>query len=95
MPTTDECGHTFATPGEKCPHCGETAKIIEERTAGVTLTIKLTTRIYFSPIERESRITKSDFIDNAVGSLPHDFFTTLEGEGWAVAYPIDGEVHDE
>lgn len=69
--------------------------MIEERDALVTLTLKVTTRISFAPIERDGAITKSDFIENAIGSLPHDFFTQLTGEGFDIAYPIDGEVHDE
>lgn len=69
--------------------------MIEERSATVTLSIKLTTRVDFSPIERERPITNSDFIDNAIGLLPVDMFAEIEGSGFAVAYPIDGEVNDD
>lgn len=28
-----ECGHTFATPGETCPHCGQTTKTDRDQWA--------------------------------------------------------------
>lgn len=60
----------------------------------VTLTVRLTTIMAFSR-DTEDELTDidgSDAINNAIGSLPSDFFSHLEGEGWSVALPIDGEA---
>ena len=61
----------------------------------VTLTIKVSTKISFDMRGREdTTITHSDVIDNAIGSLEPDFFDRLNGNGFNVAYPIEGEVTD-
>lgn len=69
--------------------------IIEERDALVTLTLRITTRVTFVAAERDRKITNSDFIDNAVGAIPASVFEDLEGEAFEIAYPIEGEVHDD
>jgi hypothetical protein len=66
----------------------------EERSGAVTLTLRITTRVDFAPIERDRPITNSDFIENAIGSIPTTVFAELEGHGFDIAYPIDGECHD-
>lgn len=68
--------------------------MIEECSALVTLTIHVTTRIEFSPIERNGPIRDSDFVANAVGMLPYGLEDALVNDGWEIAYPLDGHVHD-
>ena len=66
--------------------------MIEEKDYEVTLSIRVTTVVRFAPMEREGTITKSDAIDNAIGSLPFGWLEAAESEGFSVAYPIDGEA---
>lgn len=66
-------------------------KYTEEADYTVTLTLRITTRIAFSPMERDSPITKSDAIENAIGLLPQDVFDGFGGE-FELALPIDGEA---
>lgn len=66
--------------------------MIESKDYVVTLTLKLTTKIIFSPIERDHPITKADAIENAIGYLPQHVIDELEGEGFEIAYPIEGEA---
>ena len=59
----------------------------------VTLTIKASTRVTFAMHGREGTvITKTDAIDNAIGSIPDEVFSMLEDNGFTLAYPIEGEV---
>lgn len=51
--------------------------IIEEKDFEVTLTFTLSTRVAFSPMERDTPITAIDAIANAVGSMPGDVFDAL------------------
>ena len=67
----------------------------EDKDYAVTLTLRLSTVVSFAPMEREGPLTYSDAIENAIGSLPSGWLATVEGEGFAVAYPIDGEVTNE
>lgn len=46
--------------------------------------ITLTTNIAFSPMERESKITRSDAIENGFGTMPQDVWDALEAEGWNI-----------
>ena len=66
--------------------------MIEDKEYEVTLSIRVNTIVRFAPMERENPITKSDAIDNAIGSLPFGWLEAAESEGFSVAYPIDGEV---
>ncbi len=67
----------------------------EDKDYAVTLTLRLSTTISFAGMEREGPLTHSDAVENAIGSLPSGWLAAVEGEGFAVAYPIDGEVTDE
>ena len=69
-------------------------RMIEDKTYQVTLTIHLSTSVWFAPVERDRPVTKSDAIDNAIGRLPDDVFDGFGGE-FEVALPIDGEAVDE
>ena len=64
----------------------------EERDIPVTLTLRLSTIVCFASMERTGPITNKDAIDNAIGSLPYGWLEWAESEGFAIAYPIDGEV---
>ncbi len=67
----------------------------EERDMPVTLTLRLSTIISFASMERAGPITNADAIANAIGSLPVGWLETAESEGFAIAYPIEGEVTGE
>ena len=58
--------------------------MIEE--AFYTVHVSLYTQVEFSPIERNSKITKDDAIENAKGQLPDGFFEKFEEEGWGVSF---------
>jgi len=71
----------------------------------VNLTLRLSTRVTFArdTLAELDDIGISDAIENAIGSLPittgpegdkYTLIEWLEGEGFAVALPIDGEVTD-
>lgn len=62
----------------------------------VTLTIRLTTTMVFARDTEEelAPISKADAIGNAIESLPFGFEADLNGEGWSVALPIDGEAEE-
>lgn len=68
--------------------------LIEDKDFDVTLTITLGTNISFAPIERDRPITKADAVDNAIGSIPPEVFRLLEGEGFGIAYPIEGSAEE-
>lgn len=61
--------------------------MIEEATFLVRA--KLTVRIDFSPIERETPITERDAIANARGTMSDDFWAALEDEGWDIQFFAD------
>jgi len=56
--------------------------MIEEAEYRVVIT--LTNLIGFSPIERATRITQHDAIQNALGTMPDEVWKQLEGEGWTI-----------
>jgi len=61
--------------------------MIEEKSYRVRVT--LTTTMEFSPIERETPITKQDAIANAKGTMPDDWFLAAEDEGWNVKFEAE------
>lgn len=66
--------------------------MIEEKDYEVTLTVRASTVISFAPMERDGPITAHDAIQNAIGAT--HAWDVLENEGFAVAYPIDGEAKE-
>lgn len=46
--------------------------------------IMLTNTIRFSPIERSTPLTRADAIANGLGTMRDEFWSELEGEGWAI-----------
>ena len=63
---------------------------VEEADFDVTLDVRLSTRIYFAAIKRDTPLTKADAIDNAIGLLPNTLFDGFGGE--FVVAPIDGKA---
>lgn len=78
--------------------------MIEDKSYDVTLVLRISTVIEFAPIERDSPITKSDAIENAIwsgiakGSYGPTIGLTieeaLEDLGFALALPIEGEARE-
>lgn len=70
--------------------------VIEEADYDVTLIIRLSTRIYFAPIERSGPITRADAIDNAWGCIPDDIVKQIEdGFGGEFDVMLDAEAMAE
>lgn len=62
----------------------------EEKDYDVTLTVRVSTRISFADMERQTPITESDAIENAISAT--FAWNLFESEGFSIAYPIDGEA---
>lgn len=56
--------------------------MIEEKKYKVTLILQ--NIVTFSPIERGFPITRSDAIENAMGTVFDEVWKTLEDEGWKI-----------
>jgi hypothetical protein len=61
--------------------------MIEEADYIVRMTF--TTTISFSPIERDTPLSKLDAVGNAQGTLPDDWFKRAEAEGWSVEFAAE------
>lgn len=67
----------------------------DEPRYAVTLTLRVTTTVAFARgagLDDATPILPSDAIANGVGSIPQAVWDELEGEGFDVADPIDGEA---
>lgn len=58
--------------------------IVQEGYFDVTLTLKISTTVDFSPIERDSVLTERDGINNAIGSIGIDTIDAIVGDGFSV-----------
>ena len=61
--------------------------MIEEADYRVTATLSVV--IKFSPIERETRLSKHDAIANAMGTVPDEVWEALEDACWSVKFAAE------
>lgn len=54
----------------------------------------LTVCIPFSPIERETPLTRQDAIANAIGTMRDGFWDELESEGWTIEFAAEKDEGD-
>ena len=65
----------------------------EEADYDVNLTLRLSMTASFAPMDRERPLRPSDAIGLVLARLEAlGVLETLAGEGFAIAYPIDGEA---
>ena len=55
-------------------------------TAEFNVKVTFTTTVSFAPIERETKISHEDAIENARGQMPDEFWEMAENEGWEVEF---------
>lgn len=65
----------------------EGTPMVEE--ANYIVRVTLTNTIGFSPIERDSPITKQDAISNAISTISEFVWEALDSEGWSVEFTAE------